>query len=452
MQSRAVESVVTERRVGFPTQYGPTRTDKKPGHVLVPHEAYRDLVLILVMTGAMFILTAVATPALGKSANPNVVAEVELPDWYLLWSWGLLKISELFPQFSIFGFTITTLTWGAVLSGVPFIIVLLLPFIDKGFERRPAKSPIRAAFGVAGIVWVFAASVYSVNVLILPRFTTAEGLSIVTDDTLKWMFIVQPVLSGMVTYIAMRRLAFKPMRRYNTAFNAFALSIVLLITILLLGSGLAAGGSFASHLTGQNVYLTFYVSIAVLTTLVALFIVFFQDEQRGRRTLFLWIGLAFLLLVPLTWYLMAFDQQSFDYVQVYIMTNAHIFIAFPVFSVLVAYFGQRTPYSDYEYKLNECYQCGRCHLVCPITKVEADALGGLNLVYNVYKRQHDGVPMWSCLTCDACSAVCPLDINYSAYVLTERAKVMKAKQRIPTERPTMVSGLTVADGGTEVRP
>ncbi len=452
MQGGKLESLTREGRVGFPTQYGPTRTDKKPGHALVPHEAYRDLVVILIMTGVMFILTAVATPALGKSANPNVVAEVELPDWYLLWSWGLLKIAEIFPTFSIFGFTITTLTYGAVLSGVPFIILLLLPFIDKGFESRPAKSNIRAALGVAGIVWVFAASVYSVNVLILPQFVTADGRSVVTDDTLKWMFVVQPVLAGMVTYIATRRLAFKPMRRMNTIFNAFALFMVLLLTFYLLGVGVASADGIPSVFSRQNAYASFYVAVAIVTTLISLLIVFFQEEQRGRRTLFLWMGVVLLMLAPLTWYLMAFDQESFDYVQVFIMTNAHTFIAFPIFALMVTYFGQRTPYSDYEYKLNECYQCGRCHIVCPITKVEADALGGLNLVYNVYKHQHDGVPMWSCLTCDACSAVCPLDINYSAYVLTERAKVMKAKQRIPTERPSIALRPTAADGGEEVKP
>src|SRR5438552_11018451 len=30
---------------------------------------------------------------------------------------------------------------------------------------------------------------------------------------------------------------------------------------------------------------------------------------------------------------------------------------------------------------------------------------GLNLVYNTFKKQHDGVPLWTCLACDACSAV-----------------------------------------------
>ncbi|MFQ5837388.1 MAG: 4Fe-4S dicluster domain-containing protein [Thermoplasmata archaeon] len=442
MQQVPLETVVGEERIGFPTQYGPARTDKKPGHALVPHEAYRDLVVILIMTGIMFILTGIAVPELGDSANPFVLGGVELPDWYLLWSWGLLKIVELFPPVTIFGLSLSTLTYGALLSGVPFIILLLLPFIDKGFESRPAKANIRAAVGVASIVWVFAATVYSVNILVVSAFP------FITDDTLKWMFVVEPVLAGLVTYVAMRRLAFKPMRRINTLFNGFALVLLLAVTsYLIVGINLMEGRGFISLLTRENLFLGVYVGIALSTAVVALFIVYFLDEHQGRRTLFLWMGFTLALLTPVTWYLMNFERGIFGYVQAYIMTNSHAFVALPIFSIVVTYFGQRTPYSDYEFKLNECYQCGRCHLVCPITKVEADALGGLNLVYNVYKQQHDGVPMWSCLTCDACSAVCPLDINYSAYVLTERAKVMKAKQRIPIERPTVAARPAAADGG-----
>jgi len=103
--------------------------------------------------------------------------------------------------------------------------------------------------------------------------------------------------------------------------------------------------------------------------------------------------------------------------------NMNTLLLMPMFAVLTAYLGVRRPYSTYEYLLNECYQCGKCHTVCPVTKVEDDALGGLNLVYNTFKKQHDGVPLWTCLACDACSAVCPLDIQYSDYILEERSKV-----------------------------
>lgn len=442
MQRVHASQAVREEQIGFPTQYGPTRTDKKPGHALVPHEAYRDLVVILLMTGVTFILTALAVPALGRSANPFQPA-IEPPDWYLLWTWGLLQIAELFPPVEIFGITMGTLFYGFVLTNIPIILLLVLPFIDKGFESRPAKAPFRTAVGVAGIAWVTMASIYSIRGIIIGHFVTGEGVAIVNDNTLRWMFIVQPVLAGMVAWIAMRRLAFKPMRRWNTLFTGVAVAAVLLGTLVLGGLNLSAVGAVSAVFTLQNLILGVYVGLAVASAIVSLLIVHFLDERKGRRALLLWITYAFLLLVPLTWYLILYNPPVLDYVQVFIVANAHLFLAFPIFAVMVAYFGQRTPYSDYEYKLNECYQCGRCHLVCPITKVDADALGGLNLVYNVYKRQHDGVPMWACLTCDACSAVCPLDIDYSAYVLTERARVMREKRRIP-ERP---AATLAANGG-----
>ncbi len=449
MQRVELEKVVREEQIGFPTQYGPVRSDKKPGHALIPHEAYRDLVVILLMTGVTFLLTGIAVPALGQSANPFQPA-IEPPDWYLLWSWGLLQVVEIFPPVTIFGIPFSTLAYGSLISAVPFILLLLLPFVDKGFESRPAKANLRAAVGVTGIVWVLAASVYSIRGIVLAQVVTPDGTPLVSDATLKWFFIVEPVLAGVVTYVALRRLAFKPMRRVNTFLNAAAFVLLVGVTsYLFIGVNILEGRNLVSLLTRENLFLGFYIGIALSTGVVGLYIVFFLDESRGRRTLLLWIAAVLAMLTPVTWYLMSFERGVFDYIQVFIMTNSHAFIALPIFSLVVTYFGQRTPYSDYEYKLNECYQCGRCHIVCPITKVEPDALGGLNLVYNVYKRQHDGVPMWSCLTCDACSAVCPLDINYSAYVLTERAKVMQAKRRIPLEIPAAMSRPTGADGGTE---
>ncbi|MEE8199349.1 MAG: hypothetical protein V3R48_06515, partial [Thermoplasmata archaeon] len=143
--NHGMSQVRSERQVGFPTQYGPARTDLKPGHALVPHETYRDLVIIFLMTGVMFLLTGIAIPALGNPANPDVVAAVELPDWYLLWSWGLLKIAELIPEVEVLGFTLSTLFWGAIISGIPFILLFLWPFIDKGTEARPVKAPVVAA-------------------------------------------------------------------------------------------------------------------------------------------------------------------------------------------------------------------------------------------------------------------------------------------------------------------
>ncbi len=136
-----------------------------------------------------------------------------------------------------------------------------------------------------------------------------------------------------------------------------------------------------------------------------------------------WVGilslLAFVALLAGMYYT---DYLGYLWIATVLDPNFNTLILLPGFAVVTAWFGLRRPYSSYEYLLNECYQCGKCHTVCPITKVEDDALGGLNLVYNSFKKQHDGVPLWTCLACDACSAVCPLDIKYSDYIIEERAR------------------------------
>src|SRR5205823_12722113 len=87
-----------------------------------------------------------------------------VPDWYLLFSWGLLKVADVFPQFIIGDGTplktnFNAAFWGDILSGIPVIFLLILPFIDRGREARPAKAPVRSAFGIAFLLaWIFTAS------------------------------------------------------------------------------------------------------------------------------------------------------------------------------------------------------------------------------------------------------------------------------------------------------
>src|SRR5207249_4936766 len=304
-----------------------------------PQEATRDLVTICLLVAMMFFLSAFVTPFLGPARSPQL-SELIVPDWYLLFSWGLLKVADIFPQFTIGAGTplkteFSAAFWGDLLSGIPVIFLLVLPFIDRGREARPAKAPVRSAFGVAFLLaWSFTASLYSIREVVAQRWQTPNG-------------------SPLIDVIAM-------------------------------------------------------------------------TESKARK----WIvrsGLASLLVfAALTaglWFSSTANRVGFVWVLSVLEPSMNTLLLFPIFAVVTAYLGVRRPYSTYEYLLNECYQCGKCHTVCPVTKVEDDALGGLNLVYNTFKKQHDGVPLWTCLACDACSAVCPLDIQYSDYILEERSKV-----------------------------
>ncbi|MGI0148753.1 MAG: 4Fe-4S dicluster domain-containing protein, partial [Thermoplasmata archaeon] len=348
-----------------------------------------------------------------------------VPDWYLLFSWGLLKVADIFPQFTLGAGTpleaeFNPAFWGDLLTGIPIIALLLLPFLDRGRETRPAKAPIRSAVGVAGIASIFTSSLYSIREVVAERWVDPNGASLIPDATMKWFFVIPPVLVGLTTYVALRRLAYQPMRQWLLLYvgGMTLIALAQVAFIFLTPGGLAAdAAAFLPEIA-------IGVAIVVVPLLVAMLSLLRDPESRTRKVS-TWVG-AFGLFgfvaytIALTY---VGRPHSLGWLLSVLWPNMNTLVFMSLFGVLTVWLGTRRPYSSYEYLLNECYQCGKCHTVCPVTKVEDDALGGLNLVYNTFKKQHDGVPLWTCLACDACSAVCPLDIQYSDYILEERAKV-----------------------------
>jgi len=424
MEVERVKGKVFEERAGFPTQYGPERSDRQPGFPLFPHEGYRDLVVIFLLTGMTFVLTGLITPPLGPAINP-VIQPFIVPDWYVLFSYGLLKISDVVQNGLAATFNCGSVCvvpgpfgpiflsadfWGNILSGVPFILLLLLPVLDRGRESRPAKAPFRSALGIFGIVIVWSMSMYSINNLIIERWP-----HIGSDDVLKQWFLWPPLLAFAAAYVGFRRLGYADMYWYRLVplmasfliFTAYAIYVIpfyestLFLPVAALYLGLLGG-------------ITAVPAVAVTWTTETKAMRLLKWSSLGFGTAVVALSAVLLLVFPLQW----------AAAQAFLAGNMHVVVALPLFSMLTAYLGLRRPYSTYEFLLNECYQCGKCHEVCPVTKVEDDAVGGLNLVYNTFKKQHDGVPLWTCLACDACSAVCPLDIKYSDYILEERAKVL----------------------------
>lgn len=68
----------------------------------------------------------------------------------------------------------------------------------------------------------------------------------------------------------------------------------------------------------------------------------------------------------------------------------------------------------YEYEMNKCYGCDLCDDACPVRLFT----GGdkLNIIYNTWNNEDNGVPLFSCLTCSACTNACPQLVDYDSYV------------------------------------
>src|SRR2546426_404789 len=347
MEIERVKGKIMEGQPGFPRQYGPSRSDHQPGIPFFPQETARDFVLIFLLTALLFFLSAFVTPFLGPARSPQI-SELIVPDWYLLFSWGLLKVADVFPQFVI-------------------------------GDGTPLKTDFNAAF---------------------------------------W----GDLLIGLTSYIGLRRLGYQPMRKWLFPYVG-GLTVIVVVQAAAI---FLIPGWLGPEVRPYVVQLGVFLLVLLVPMLVASVAVFALPESQARKWVVRSGVAAFVVFGALVAYFTYSGLQNhlaLSWVFSVLYPNTNTLLLMPMFAVLTAYLGVRRPYSTYEYLLNECYQCGKCHTVCPVTKVEDDALGGLNLVYNTFKKQHDGVPLWRCLACEACSAVCPLDIQYSDYILEERSKV-----------------------------
>jgi len=185
------------------------------GSPLYPQEAMRDLALFFYLMALVCLLSALVPPALGDPANPDVTPDRLLPDWYLLWAFGLLKAA---PNVSVLGVDwISGKFLGVMLIAITFVAVLAVPWIDRllayagrSFRRypvtfsegrrarRPMADPAMASLGAAAVTYVLLASVYSIHEVVEERFAW------ISDSDLKASLVLLPLAIGLLAYGSLR--------------------------------------------------------------------------------------------------------------------------------------------------------------------------------------------------------------------------------------------------------
>jgi cytochrome b-561 len=199
------------------TQPGYARALAEPGKVLgVPLWPYQALLageLLLLMFGALFILSAVLPPHPLTAFGPPGPATPEVkPDWYLMWIYGFLKIVPPWATISLFGATIgPNFLGGMLFPAALFGVLTLTPWIDRTNRRvvrrfeylEPVRqSPFRLASGVATLAFI--------GTLFIAAYYDTLGLSL----TQIWAIVLGvPLLAGLVTGIAAARTA--PAARFD---------------------------------------------------------------------------------------------------------------------------------------------------------------------------------------------------------------------------------------------
>jgi quinol-cytochrome oxidoreductase complex cytochrome b subunit len=162
-----------------------------------PHEMIRNLSLASFFVGMILFLASLLPPHIGAPANPSQTPAIILPDWYLYWSFGLLKLGPLNPNLAILGGQklMQTATFGVLANVVVVGAIAIVPFLNKGSARRPVEQPFWSAVGVFGVVFAVTISGLSIKNL----WPAWIGPHLLFDLT---FFI--PLVAGFITYAVLR--------------------------------------------------------------------------------------------------------------------------------------------------------------------------------------------------------------------------------------------------------
>lgn len=116
---------------------------KKKGKPFFPYAVLKDTVMAVVVVAVIILMSLILGAEQGPKADPTSTTYVPRPEWYFFFLFELLRVikpPELVPIATI---------------GIPticMVLLLLLPFYDRGPERHPARRPIATAAGCLTIV------------------------------------------------------------------------------------------------------------------------------------------------------------------------------------------------------------------------------------------------------------------------------------------------------------
>jgi quinol-cytochrome oxidoreductase complex cytochrome b subunit len=116
---------------------------KKKGKPFFPYAVLKDSAMALLVVAVIIAMSVVLGAEQGPKADPTTTTYVPRPEWYFFFLFELLRVikpPELVPVATI---------------GIPticMVLLLLLPFYDRGPERNPIRRPIATTAGVMTIV------------------------------------------------------------------------------------------------------------------------------------------------------------------------------------------------------------------------------------------------------------------------------------------------------------
>ncbi len=115
---------------------------KNQGKPFFPYAIAKDGAMATVVLLIVVLMSILLGAELGPKADPTTTTYTPRPEWYFFFLFELLRVVK--PPELVFVATI----------GIPtlcLVLLLVLPFIDRGPERNPLRRPIATITGIAVI-------------------------------------------------------------------------------------------------------------------------------------------------------------------------------------------------------------------------------------------------------------------------------------------------------------
>jgi menaquinol-cytochrome c reductase cytochrome b/c subunit len=117
---------------------------KSQGKPFFPYAVAKDGIMACVVMVVIITLAIVLGAELGPKADPTTTTYVPRPEWYFFFLFEVLRVIKPPELVALATIGIPTIC---------MILLFLLPFYDRGPERRPERRPVATA---AGILTIFA--------------------------------------------------------------------------------------------------------------------------------------------------------------------------------------------------------------------------------------------------------------------------------------------------------
>ena len=116
---------------------------KGQGKPFFPYAVAKDSVMAAITLGVIITMAILFGAELGPKADPTTTTYTPRPEWYFFFLFELLRVVK--PAELVVFATV-------IIPTLCLVLLLMLPFFDRGPERHPLRRPIATTAGIATII------------------------------------------------------------------------------------------------------------------------------------------------------------------------------------------------------------------------------------------------------------------------------------------------------------